>query len=524
MTDEQPISRRAVREAEAALARAPHGGAGGGAADGGSGGTTGGGEPPKPSGVGAMFRAHPLAWLLGAIGVVFALLGTGAVFAGVAFASTPVPVAAPTTTPTTAPPRPTPSVLPTASRLRTCSVAGPAADSRLMTLTGSVVRSDNGEVLWDHQASAPASTASTLKLLIASAAVAVLGADYQIATDVVDGSTPGTVVLVGHGDATLSALPPGQDSVYTGAPKLSDLASQVIAAYATKHPGVPITQLVLDASYWNIADRWDASWKRTEQTQGYQSEVTALQVDGDRANPTQETSARSTDPVGRAGAAFIAALQSADTGGVVAGTVTTSSGSAVSGATPLGEVKSQPLRTLIKQMLLPSDNTLGEMLARITSKASGLNGSAASLQQAIPSALSTLATPIPAAGLKIIDGSGESANNQVPPATMTALLRQIQAGSSNLDVVRDGLSIAGQTGSLASRFTGPNAIARGKVAAKTGWIDTEYSLAGTVTAADGTVLEFTFYAIGNGIKSTAKVALDTLTTAVYSCGDNLSNN
>ncbi len=453
---------------------------------------------------------------------MFALLGTGAVYAGAAVASSKKVVAAPTVVPTTAPARPTPSASPTPSRVRTCSVAGPASDPRLMTLTGSVERADSGEVLWDHGANTPVSTASTLKLLIASSAIAVLSPDYQIATDVVDGSVPGTIVLVGHGDATISALPAGQESVYTGAPKLSDLASQVVAAYAAKHPGVPITQVVLDASYWNIGDRWDPSWKRTEQTQGYQSEVTALQVDGDRQNPQAETSPRSTDPIARAGAAFISALQAADPGGVVASTVGTSSGTALAGAAQLGEVKSQPVRTLVKQMLLVSDNTLGEMLARIVSKVSGLNGSAASLQQAIPSALSTF--NIPATGLKIIDGSGESANNQVPPAAMTALLRQIQAGTSSLDLVRDALPVAGQSGSLSGRFTGANAVARGHVVAKTGWIDTEYSLAGIVTAADGTVLVFTFDAIGNGIKDNAKAALDTLTTAVYTCGDNLSNN
>ncbi|MES1212563.1 MAG: D-alanyl-D-alanine carboxypeptidase, partial [Leifsonia sp.] len=196
---------------------------------------------------------------------------------------------------------------------------------------------------------------------------------------------------------------------------------------------------------------------------------------------------------------------------------------ATAGAAQLGEVKSQPVRTLISQMLLTSDNTLGEMLARIVSKVSGLDGSLASLQQAIPGALSA-SFQIPSTGVKVVDGSGESANNQVPPATMTSLLRLIQAGSLNLDVVAAGLSIAGKTGSLASRFTGANAIARGHVAAKVGWIDTEYSLAGTITAADGTVLEFTFYAICAGIKDNAKLALDTLTTAVFSCGDNLSNN
>ena len=79
------------------------------------------------------------------------------------------------------------------------------------------------------------------------------------------------------------------------------------------------------------------------------------------------------------------------------------------------------------------------------------------------------------------------------------------------------------SGTLAGRFTGDNAIARGAVVAKTGWIDTSYSLGGYVTAADGTLLLFTFYAIGDGIRSDARQALDTLATAVYSCGDNLAS-
>jgi len=45
-----------------------------------------------------------------------------------------------------------------------------------------------------------------------------------------------------------------------------------------------------------------------------------------------------------------------------------------------------------------------------------------------------------------------------------------------------------------------------------------------MTAADGTVEVFAFYAVGPGIKSSATSALDTLTVAAYTCGDNLSNN
>jgi D-alanyl-D-alanine carboxypeptidase/D-alanyl-D-alanine-endopeptidase (penicillin-binding protein 4) len=358
-------------------------------------------------------------------------------------------------------------------------------------------------------------------VLTASAAIAELGADYQITTTVTDGSTPGKIVLIGHGDPTLSAMPPGTESVYTGAPKLSSLAASVISAYSSAHPGQPITQVILDASYWNPSDKWDASWKRTEQTIGYHSEVTALQVDGDRADPTKQTSPRGTDPISRAGSLFLEALRDADTGGVVDPSVSVTTGTAAGGAV-LGEVKSQPLRVLIKQMLLNSDNTLAEMLARITSKESDLDGSALSLQQAIPGALWP-EDPTTAARVIIKDGSGLSANNGVPAEVMANFMRRVAAGTDNLDIVRDALPVAGKSGTLAGRFTGDNAVARGHVTAKTGWIDSAYTLSGFLDAADGTRLTFAFYALGDGIQDGAKAALDTLVTGVYKCGDSLAN-
>lgn len=560
MTDEQPLSRRAAREAEKAASKrrrsvppapaaaaptdpadpaevptvafaaagaetpgvppAAHASAADApamAADA----SAGTGEPAATGGIGAMLRRHPVAWLVSAGALVFALLGTGAVFAGVAWASADAtPVAEPSAT--EEPPRAITDQEITASRLRTCSVAGPASDGTLMSLEGYVVRADTGEVLFDRSGATPARTASVLKVFTAAAAVARLGPDYQITTSVYEGSSPGTIVLVGRGDATLSALPAGQESFYTGAPKLQTLAEATVAQYAERYPDTPITQVVLDAGYWSSADKWDESWSRSEQTIGYQSEVTALQVDGDRADPRASTSPRSTDPIARAGSAFLDALRAADPEGeVVAEEVATSLGSAV-GSNALAEVQSQPLRVLIKQMLLVSDNTLSEMLARLVSKQAGMGGTAASLQQAIPSALTEFG--VSATGLTIRDGSGLSALNAVPATTMTEFMRAVRDGANGLDVVRDGLPVAGQSGTLANRFGGDNAIARGQVWAKTGWIDTAYTLSGYLTAADGTPLAFTFYAIGEGITSDARTALDTLTTAVYSCGDNLSNN
>jgi D-alanyl-D-alanine carboxypeptidase/D-alanyl-D-alanine-endopeptidase (penicillin-binding protein 4) len=516
VTDEQPMSRRAAREAAGAASRRRSRPASARPTPAQS---DESGEPKARSGIGALFAAHRTAWVAGAAAVVFALLGTGAVFAGVTVGSAQAVV--PTATPTPEPPRDLPDGDLVASRLRTCSIAGLATDPRLMTLEASVMRADTGEVLFDRAGSTPARTASVMKILTAAAALATIGPDFQIRTSVYPASTPGSIVLVGRGDATLSALPPGVESVYKGAPKLADLAAQVLANY--NNPGVPISTIVLDASYWSPADKWDPSWKRSEQTQGYHSEVTALQVDGDRANPQKQDSPRSTDPIGRAGQAFLQALRDADTEGEVADDVAFTTGTAVSQASPLGEVASQPVRSIIDYMLKVSDNTMAEMLARIVSKESALNGSAASLQQAIPSALFA-GYQIPQSGLTIKDGSGLSELNAVPPQTVAQLLIQVNAGTNNLDVLRSGLPVAGQSGTLAGRFTGANAVARGQVFAKSGWIDTAYSLAGIVQSADGTVLTFAFYAIGDGIQSNAREALDTLTTGVFTCGDNLSNN
>jgi D-alanyl-D-alanine carboxypeptidase/D-alanyl-D-alanine-endopeptidase (penicillin-binding protein 4) len=103
------------------------------------------------------------------------------------------------------------------------------------------------------------------------------------------------------------------------------------------------------------------------------------------------------------------------------------------------------------------------------------------------------------------------------------LMVKILAGEQNLALVYNSLPVAGESGSLSSRFTGPNSEARGSVIAKTGWIDTAYTLGGIVKAADGTPLTFAFYAIGGTVGDNAKEALDTLATSVFHCGDNLSN-
>lgn len=464
-------------------------------------------------------------WLFPTLGLVFLLLVVGSVLAGIHDGTSAQPAAkitgrasvAQPTPPATSTPQPTarprPTALPLATHVRTCSVGTAASDPDLLSFEASVINVTTGEVLLDRQGATPARTASVLKTLTAAAALQVLGPQFQIATTVSQGAAPGTVVLVGAGDPTLSATADTDTSIYAGAPKLTDLAAQVKASWTALHPGQPITDLVLDSSYWDPNDNWDPSVERSEQTGGYQPEITALMVDGSRANPHLQDSPRSNDPIGDAGTAFAADLG-------ITGATHITRGTAVAGSAVLGTVKSQPLSILLGQMLPNSDNTLAEMLARITSKGVGNNGSSASLATVIPAALAKYG--LDTTGVTIRDGSGESSLNLVPATFVAKLMAKVAAGEQNLSMIYKVLPISGQTGTLAARFTGANSVARGSVIAKTGWITTEYSLAGVIHASDGTVLSFAFYALG-AITPRTIPALDTIATAVFSCGDNLAN-
>jgi len=473
---------------------------------------------------------HPRGVRVTAVVTAIALLAGGAVAAGAITTpgeptvstssptdsprATPEPTAddTPTAAPDVAPTTPTPTATPTAAPVRSCSVAAAAADPRLAQFEGTVVDAATGEVLFDRDGSTPARTGSVLKTLTSAVALAVLGPDHRLTTRVTGDVGSGAIALVGGGDATLSAVPSGR-SVYAGAPTLADLAAQV----KTRLGDAPVSRITLDATYWSQADEWDPSWKRSEQTIGYHSEVTALMVDGDRADPAAQTSPRSTDPVARAGDAFRAALVSAGVAG--ADTAAMSQG-ASSSATVLGEVASQPVSTLISQLLPTSDNTLAEMLARTSSRASGADGSSASLTPLYRSVLSST-YGLDTSTTTIIDGSGLSENDAVPSTVVARLMIAVADRRDGLGVVYDALPISGRTGTLASRFTGNNAVAAGSVHAKTGWIDTAYTLAGSIDAADGTRLAFAFYAIGD-VRDDARAALDTLTAAVYRCGADLS--
>ena len=413
----------------------------------------------------------------------------------------------PTNTPTNTP-TDTPTVTPTTDG-RDCSIAELALDDRLVGLHAQVMNPATNEVLFDVQGDVPAQTASVMKLLTATAALQVLGPNYRVQTKVyADLDNPGHIVIVGAGDPTLSRVRAGVQSVYKDAPKLADLAVQ-INEWARSSP---ITNITLDSTYFE-AEYWDTDNPDSERTIGYQSIVTALQVDGDRANPTAQTSPRSLDPVNAAGIALKKAI------GRLAASATLTQDKAGENLLEIASVRSQPISKWIEHMLRVSDNTEAEFLARLVTKQLGYDGSRDWVEDSLKEALTRAG--LDTQDLQLRDGSGSNEWNRVPATFINALLKKVLNEEGDLEIIKRALPIAAETGSLANRFQGENIDAAGKIFAKTGWTKSEYSLAGIIKAKDGTDLVFSIAAIGN-VNATAKDAIDNLATGIYRCGNKLS--
>ena len=424
-----------------------------------------------------------------------------------------------------------------------CSLEELENDSRILQLQAAVLNPATNEMIYDVGADIPSRTASVMKLLTAAAALETLGPNYRVETRVyADSQDPTKIYLVGAGDVTLSRTKPGQQSIYRDAPKLSSLAFQVNQYVSTmeppenqtpsENPAQPlpaepdaepftqeITEIVLDSSLWGGAEgsgQWEKNWNPEGITDGWMSQTSALQVDGDRNQPTQLTSVRSEAPVERAGEWFRESI------GVNAAAASLSYGTAPADAEEIASVLSEPIKEWIRIMLLQSDNTVAEALARLVAYDVGLDGSDfESLTAAYKSALSN--TGLNTQELVIEDGSGLSAYSSVSPKFVAELMELVVEGYPNFENILNALPVAGESGSLENRFNqGEISEAAGKILAKTGWIRTGYTLAGTMTASDGTDLVFSVYNLGD-VSIPNREALDELVYGIYDCGADLGN-
>ncbi|GGI67504.1 hypothetical protein GCM10011581_00430 [Saccharopolyspora subtropica] len=414
-----------------------------------------------------------------------------------------------------APVRLTPSIkpldqnapVPTESGLR-AALAGPLADPGLGTLAGSVIDAQTGRVLWQQNPGLALTPASTGKLLTVSAALLVLGPQARLTTKVVRGSQPGSVVLIGGGDFTLSSLPVGSESVYPGAAHLDELVAQVRAA-----TGGNVTSVQFDISRYT-GPKLAPGWLPQDVPAGMMSPVESLMLDGGRANPTVDYSPRTSTPALDAAQEFARRL---------GGSIPVSEGTAPPGAQVLGQVQSPTVQEMSDMLLLHSDNMLAEALAREVAIATGNEPSFAGGVKAVRDVLTQHGFNL--AGTTMADASGLSLNDRTTPSLLAALLAAattpaspegtLAPRSARLRGLLPGLPIAGGTGSLDDRYL--NSAGRGWVRAKTGTLDGANSLAGTVVTEDGRLLVFALMSNGTS-PVVARPALDKIVDTLRGCG------
>ncbi|MGM1060953.1 D-alanyl-D-alanine carboxypeptidase/D-alanyl-D-alanine endopeptidase [Saccharothrix sp. Mg75] len=393
---------------------------------------------------------------------------------------------------------------PTAAGVK-AALTGPAANPLLTPLTGVVVDPATGQALWNQGETTPATPASTTKVLVSAAALLSLDHTAQFSTKVVQGPQPGTVVLVGGGDPTLSSLPVGETTVYPGAPTLDELVAQVRATG-------PVTQVLFDASRYTgegLAPGWDPS----DVPFGYVAPIQPLMLDGGRGKPKLLDTPRTSAPAADAATALAQRL------GV---TAPVAPGTATAGAKVLGEVKSAPVDRLVENLMQNSDNVLADTMAREVAIARGAAPSFAGGAQAVRDVLTENGFDLATA--TFVDGSGLSPNNKLPARLLADILTAAakpdasDERTAKLRPLLTALPVAGGSGTLEARFQEAGASAKGWARGKTGTLSGVHSLAGVVVDGDGGLVVFAFMSQSTQDGTAVRGALDEMVAALRACG------
>jgi D-alanyl-D-alanine carboxypeptidase/D-alanyl-D-alanine-endopeptidase (penicillin-binding protein 4) len=439
--------------------------------------------------------------LVAVVVVVFiaAALGNGSAGRSARAATPPLATAKPAVVPVAdTAPEPTPAELAAALR-------GPLANPDLGALTGRVTDALTETELWEQGASLPMLPASTNKVLTAGAALLTLDHDARQTTTVVapdQSRQPGVIVLVGGGDPTLSSAPPGQETLYRNAARISDLAQQV------RGSGIKVTAIQVDTSAFSgpsLAPGWDPA----DIQGGDVAPIEAVMVDAGRTQPLTPESVRSTTPALDAGQALARALD-VDPKAVTVANVPIRDGRQVA------SVQSPPLIDRLIEMMNQSDNVMAECIAREVAVALGKPASFGGAVDAVTSRLS--ATHVDMTGAHLMDSSGLSVDDRLTAKTLDDVIG-MAAGTSQPTArpLLDLLPIAGGSGTLSNRFIDDQtADAAGWLRAKTGSLTAINTLAGIVTDVSGRVL--TFSLMSNNAGPTGRTAIDALAATLRSCG------
>jgi D-alanyl-D-alanine carboxypeptidase/D-alanyl-D-alanine-endopeptidase (penicillin-binding protein 4) len=345
-----------------------------------------------------------------------------------------------------------------------------AVDGLLAGLSACVVVQEGNRPVLVRRPDLPLTPASTQKLLVAAAALSVLGPDFQFETKVVAERPPrdgvvGRLWLVGSGDPHLAT--PEYAAFLAERPRTHDRRVTPLATLADELVTAGVRQVaggILGDDSRYDRTRVVPTWKPSYITDNEVGPLGALVVDsGFPVFTPPET--RAADPAAHAAGELGTLL----TARGVAVPDPAGAGAAPDGAVTLATVRSAPFSETVAAMVRESDNTAAELILREVGRRRAEEGSTPAGAAAVLAELATLG--LPTGGVRLGDGSGLEITNTATCAVLAAALRQVKG-------LRDTLAVAGRSGTLARRLV--DTTLEGKLAAKTGSLKGVTGLAGFV--------------------------------------------
>jgi D-alanyl-D-alanine carboxypeptidase/D-alanyl-D-alanine-endopeptidase (penicillin-binding protein 4) len=351
-----------------------------------------------------------------------------------------------------------------------------ALDTELGGETTCFMVDGSGAHLASHNADTPLIGASTQKILVAAATLAVLGPDSHYETKAVAPSAPtadGAVerlFLVGGGDPVLATneyrdyLQSQGKTSGTVTTSLEALADSVVAAGVRHVPG----GVVADDSRYD-EQRFVPTWKSSYRTDGDVGPLGALTVnDGFRQWTPRKITVD--DPALNAANELSRLLTDR---GVQVGAA--SRGVAPKDAADVATVQSAPLSAVVGSMLSASDNVSAELFTKELGVRVSQQGSTLAGTTAIKGKLRDLGVPVDN-GLTLTDGSGLDRGNRV---TCRILVATLGLGDQpGMRTLWDGLPVAGVNGTLFDELNDTKLA--GTMRGKTGSLDGVSGLLGMV--------------------------------------------
>lgn len=415
-----------------------------------------------------------------------------------------------------------------------------------------VADAESGEVLAEHAADRGFATASNMKLLSSAVALQALGEDFSTTTELIargeirDGVLEGDVVLRGHGDPTFGEGEAGETLLRAFAVALQGIGIRTVRGrvvgdagwqgdetlglgwqwdYLDEDYAAPFGGLCFRGNVVSVHVRPGVSgpelrvlpvleqFPKVAVTQGAAGSKTELSVHrslgSDEIVVTGTIAADAKERVLKVAVRDPAAFAAAGLAAVLRERGILVEGERLAGGGPerlVASHASPSLAAIVRSLLTRSDNLYAEQVWRLAARVATGDASTAAAERHAKSVLAGLG--VDTAGMVLADGSGLSRRNLVQPRQIERLLVAMH-GSPHREAFMAGLPVAGETGTLRSRFAeGP---AHGRVQAKTGYISRVVCLSGYVPRRAADAAPFAFSVMLNDFTcedAAAKAAVD----------------